>query len=970
MNTSSRAVWLVSIALAALVVVCALALPALPAHAAAPPTNGKIAFESNRPAPGLPSGFSIYSVNPDGSSVSGPLVSETSETTPAYSPDGTRIAWATFLFETLFGPGPAHCEQAIGVMNADGSNPYQVANRCLDFGSVNGTPFAYPAWSPDGSKLAFMCTNPLTGEQICTADAADGSGFDQLTNYPIDTVFHPTWSPDGSQIAYTVSTDGGQTYQVHVMNSDGSNDHAITPTPEISYAADPAWSPDGTRIAFTGIAADGNFRIFEMNPDGSNPVQITPSDSNSGDKQPAWSPDGNELAFASSRVTETYNIWTMNADGSNLAQVTDNSNTNDEPSWGLQPAGSGDVEITDCNDPSISQLTSVQGNLTMNLSNCGPVSFSNLQGVDGTIDAEITSSGSVNFNNLATVGGNVEMNVTSTGSVDIGQAVAGGYVQLAVSGATSLSAQTGDGSTDVAFSSGPASMHVVIPSGAFDQPVAFTITPSGDTPPEQGLAADGSPATIDPVAGENFTFAVPTLNQDAQLTFTIDLSQLDDATKSALVNGMLDGSATIAVQGDGPNAVYQAFARCAAGQTPQSDGCVDADLLDPNGQVTQDPAQAVSARFDGVAGHFSNYAVALVTPATDTAPPAVTVKLTSPNSGTPDGQNGWFVTGPVQGTVTADDTNAGDSNVTAIDCGSLTLTTAGIGTPTATGTFSIAADGAAQISCTATDSAGNTSAATTQDVKLDTTKPAVSVTTPAAGALYTQSKVVNAAYSCSDGGSGLASCSGTVANGAAFDTSNGPHSFTVTAKDAAGNSSSATVQYTAAEKLGSGTTSCSGYYSGTGTDVTVPSGAVCHLLAGSSVTHDVNVKPGGVLIAQQISVGHDVNLTGAGGSSVCASSVSHDLNVTSSTGALILIGDTAAGCSAGNMIAHDLNVQNNNAPVDVGNNIVSHDLNVQNNKPGGVIVRNNSAGHDAVCQGNNPQTGSGNKANHNNTCPA
>jgi len=276
------------------------------------------------------------------------------------------------------------------------------------------------------------------------------------------------------------------------------------------------------------------------------------------------------------------------------------------------------------------------------------------------------------------------------------------------------------------------------------------------------------------------------------------------------------------------------------------------------------------------------------------------------DGGTPDGKNGWFVTGPVKGTVSADDTNTGGSNVSSIDCGSLTLTTTGLGTPTASGSFSIAADGVTHISCTATDSAGNTSGAATQGVDLDTTKPAVAITTPASASVYAQGQVVNAVYSCSDGGSGLASCSGPVASGTAIDTSNGPHTFTVTAKDTAGNTSSATVSYTAAAKLGAGTSTCKGYYSGTGTDVTVPAGAVCHLLAGTTVTHDTNANSGGVLVAQQISVGHDLNLTGAGGSVVCASSVTHDLNVQSSTGALILIGDTAGRCSAGNTVGHDL----------------------------------------------------------------
>ena len=81
----------------------------------------------------------------------------------------------------------------------------------------------------------------------------------------------------------------------------------------------------------------------------------------------------------------------------------------------------------------------------------------------------------------------------------------------------------------------------------------------------------------------------------------------------------------------------------------------------------------------------------------------------------------------------------------------------------------------------------------------DTTKPTVTLTTPAAGAVYDQGQAVNADFSCADeaGGSGLASCVGTVANGAAVATSTlGTRTFTVTARDNAGNETVVTRTYT------------------------------------------------------------------------------------------------------------------------------------------------------------------------------
>lgn len=81
----------------------------------------------------------------------------------------------------------------------------------------------------------------------------------------------------------------------------------------------------------------------------------------------------------------------------------------------------------------------------------------------------------------------------------------------------------------------------------------------------------------------------------------------------------------------------------------------------------------------------------------------------------------------------------------------------------------------------------------------DVTPPTIDIVTPADGAVYTVDQVVNASYTCSDeaGGSGIASCVGTLDNGDMIDTSTpGSFSFTVTATDNAGNTTTKTVHYT------------------------------------------------------------------------------------------------------------------------------------------------------------------------------
>jgi len=72
----------------------------------------------------------------------------------------------------------------------------------------------------------------------------------------------------------------------------------------------------------------------------------------------------------------------------------------------------------------------------------------------------------------------------------------------------------------------------------------------------------------------------------------------------------------------------------------------------------------------------------------------------------------------------------------------------------------------------------------------------VNIVSPAQGASYSVGQAVAASYACADGGSGLAACAGTAANGGALDTSSvGAKSFSVTATDAAGNTATKTVTY-------------------------------------------------------------------------------------------------------------------------------------------------------------------------------
>ncbi|MGH9861650.1 MAG: PxKF domain-containing protein, partial [Candidatus Acidiferrales bacterium] len=101
----------------------------------------------------------------------------------------------------------------------------------------------------------------------------------------------------------------------------------------------------------------------------------------------------------------------------------------------------------------------------------------------------------------------------------------------------------------------------------------------------------------------------------------------------------------------------------------------------------------------------------------------------------------------------------------------------------------------ASVNGACTDQAGNSTGAIVS-FKFDATKPAINIATPSSGAAYLLNAAVNADYGCTDTASGVQSCSGPVASGAAVNTASvGAKQFTVNSRDVAGNTASATHNY-------------------------------------------------------------------------------------------------------------------------------------------------------------------------------
>ena len=236
----------------------ALCLSALPATALA---QGPIAFVSDR---------DIYVMNPDGSNPTRLTFSDSNTfcSDPAWSPDRSKIA---FMRETHTVPQPT--PQQIYVMNADGSNVVNVSNL-PDASAADKT----PAWSPDGTRIAFASTRfgnvGIVGNVEIVVMNADGSGVTRLTSTSVSVVdTDPTWSPDSTKIAFATNRDGN--YEVYSMNAaDGTGLLRLTNRP--GNDLEPAWGASGEILFRSVLSATGNLHVHKMNPDGSGVTALPP----------------------------------------------------------------------------------------------------------------------------------------------------------------------------------------------------------------------------------------------------------------------------------------------------------------------------------------------------------------------------------------------------------------------------------------------------------------------------------------------------------------------------------------------------------------------------------------------------------------------------------------------------------------------------------------------------------------------
>ncbi|BDU78581.1 TolB family protein [Mesoterricola sediminis] len=162
------------------------------------------------------------------------------------------------------------------------------------------------AWSPDGTRLAFHSQQDEPDGDIFVARLRDGAleGRTNLTprqpgDPEISPDVTPAWSPDGTRLAFTSYRSGSPA--LWVMAADGTQARQLTPTSATHGDYFPTWSPDGQWIAFQRLSQDAA-RIGLLPADGGSPAFF---DFDGRAYAPSWSPDGQWIAFSGLRDGET-----------------------------------------------------------------------------------------------------------------------------------------------------------------------------------------------------------------------------------------------------------------------------------------------------------------------------------------------------------------------------------------------------------------------------------------------------------------------------------------------------------------------------------------------------------------------------------------------------------------------------------------------------------------------------------------
>ena len=248
--------------------------------------------------------YELKIADADGANDQAALASREPIISPAWSPDGAKLAYVSFEAK----------KPVVYVHDLASGRRHVAAN----FKGSNSA----PAWSPDGKQLAVVLTKDGSSQLYLVN--ADGSGVTRIaTSSGIDT--EPRWAPDGQYIYFT--SDRGGSPQIYRTAKSGGNTERVTF--EGSYNVTPRLSPDGKSMAFI-TRNGGRFQLALMDLASKQTQILTDS---AKDESPSFAPNGRMILYAT-EIGGRGVLAAVSSDGRVKQKLSVQAADVREPAWG------------------------------------------------------------------------------------------------------------------------------------------------------------------------------------------------------------------------------------------------------------------------------------------------------------------------------------------------------------------------------------------------------------------------------------------------------------------------------------------------------------------------------------------------------------------------------------------------------------------------------------------------------------